>query len=499
MTNSLRLLAASALLAFSLPAHAETFTLTFVQTNDIDRMGAVGDRGGFAKLAAVVKAERARGNPVFFVHSGDTISPSLLSGIDQGAHIIDILNKMDVDVMVPGNHEFDLGPDVFRQRISEATFPIVSSNIVMPEGGGPQNTTTDLLVEVNDIKVGFYGLTTEDTATASQPGDITFTDSLETGLDAKEDLKSQGADLVVAVVHTPLTTDMALVRANAADIILSGHDEHLGTFFDGKTVLTESYSQGDWVVITDVTVNREEKDGNVTVRWEPSFRIVDTRTVEPDAEIAALVKSYEDKLDAELNVVIGTTETPLDSRRATVRGGESAIGNLIADAMRAAVNADVAITNGGGIRADREYAAGTEVTRKDVFAELPFGNRTTKVEVTGAHLRAALENGVSQIENAGGRFPQTSGITMTVDPYKPAGSRITEIKIGDAPLDENATYIVATNDFLINGGDGYGALSEGKVLIAPADGKLMASDVIDYITSAKTISPKVEGRTVISQ
>jgi 5'-nucleotidase/UDP-sugar diphosphatase len=126
MHRSLRAAAFIAVLALASPALAETVTLTFVQTNDIDRMEDENGRGGFARLAAVVKAERARGGPTFFVHSGDTISPSLLSGIDKGAHIIDILNQMGVDVMTPGNHEFDFGAEIFRTRIGEATFPIVT-------------------------------------------------------------------------------------------------------------------------------------------------------------------------------------------------------------------------------------------------------------------------------------------------------------------------------------------------------------------------------------
>src|SRR5690606_19216823 len=124
-----------------------------------------------------------------------------------------------------------------------------------------------------------------------------------------------------------------------------------------------------------ITLTREEKDGAVSVDWWPSFRIVDTATVEPDAEIATLIATYNERLDAELRVGIGVTDTPLDSRRATVRGGEAAIGNLIADAMREAVGADIAILNGGAIRADRDYPAGTELTRADIFSELPFGNK----------------------------------------------------------------------------------------------------------------------------
>lgn len=498
MHRSLRALSFAAALVLAGPALAETVTLTFVQTNDIDRMEEENGRGGFARLAAVVKAERARGGPVFFVHSGDTISPSLLSGIDRGAHIIDILNHMGVDVMVPGNHEFDFGPEVFRERLAEATFPIVSSNIIEADGTPPKNTVDTRIVDVNGVKVGFYGLTTEDTPVVSSPGDITFAPSVEVGVARAATLRDEGADFVVAVVHTPIDVDFGLVRAGAADLILSGHDEHLLTYFNGRVAMTESEAQGNFAVITEITLNKvEEEDGKVSVDWWPAFRIIDTATVEPDPEIAALVSSYADKLDAELKVGIGTTSTALDSRRATVRGEEAAIGNLIADAIREAVGADVAITNGGGIRGDREYPAGSTLTRGDVFAELPFGNKTVKLELTGADIRAALENGFSQIETGGGRFPQVSGLTVVINPGRPAGDRIVSVSVGAEPLDDAKTYTIATNDFVANGGDGYAVFRSAKPLINPIDATLMASQVIDYIAAKGTVSPAPEGRIVI--
>jgi 2',3'-cyclic-nucleotide 2'-phosphodiesterase (5'-nucleotidase family) len=497
MHRPLRALSLVAALAFAGPALAETVTLTFVQTNDIDRMEEADGRGGFARLAAVVKAERAKGGPVFFVHSGDTISPSLLSGIDHGAHIIDILNHMEVDAFVPGNHEFDFGPAVFRERMAEATFPIVSSNIAGPDGGTPESLIDTRLVDLGTVKVGFYGLTTVDTPIVSNPGDLVFAPEVEVGIEKAASLRADGADFVVAVVHTPINVDFGLVRAGAADLILSGHDEHLLAYFNGKVALTESESQGNFAVVTDITLNREEKDGKVSVTWWPAFRIVDTATVEPDAEIAALVESYNGKLDAELKVGIGVTTTPLDSRRATIRGEEAAIGNLITDAMREAVGADVAIVNGGGIRADREYPAGTKLTRGDVFAELPFGNKTVKLELTGADIRAALENGFSQIETGAGRFPQVSGLTVVVNPGRPAGQRVVSVDVAGAPLDDARTYTLATNEFMAHGGDGYTALAGARTLINEIDATLIVSDVIDYIARAGTIAPAPEGRIVI--
>lgn len=195
-------------------AFAETIRLSLVQTNDIDRMEEKDGRGGFAKLAAVVAAERAKGGNVIFVHAGDTISPSLLSAIDKGAHIIDILNKLGIDVMVPGNHEFDFGPEVFQQRLSEATFPIVASNISMPSGGGPDNTTTDRIIDVDGVKIGFYGLTTEATVDVSSPGDIAILDVVDSAIFAADDLRDRGAAIVVALAHTSIDDDLALVTWN---------------------------------------------------------------------------------------------------------------------------------------------------------------------------------------------------------------------------------------------------------------------------------------------
>ena len=497
MKRTLRALLATAVVALALPAWAETFNVSIVQTNDIDRMEESGGQGGFAKLAAVLKAERARTDNVLFLHSGDTLSPSLLSGIDKGAHIIDLLNHLDVTMMVPGNHEFDFGPDNFRARIAEAKFPIISSNIREADGTAPKNTIDEKIIEIKGVKFGFYGLTTETTPTVSSPGDITFLPAVETGSAKAKSLKGQGADIVVAVVHTAIDVDMALARANAGDLIISGHDEHLMTFFDGKHVVTESNDQANWVVITDLTIDRTEEDGKVSVGWTPSFRMIDTRTVVPDPEMAALVKGYTDQLDTELGVEIGTTETPLDSRRATVRGQEAAIGNLITDAMRDGVDAEIAITNGGGIRANKEYPAGAKLTRKDILSELPFGNKTVKLELTGEAIRAAIENGLSQVETGAGRFPQISGLKVTANLANEPGKRVLEIMVGDAPLDPAKTYTVATNDFMAAGGDGYTSFGSGKALVNAIDATLMASMVIDYVAEKGTVAPKVEGRIVL--
>jgi 5'-nucleotidase/UDP-sugar diphosphatase len=473
----------------------EAVTIRFVQTNDIDRMGAEKGRGGFAKLATVVKDEKAKGN-AFFVHAGDTISPSLMSGFDKGAHIIDILNRMGVDAMTPGNHEFDLGPDAFRARMAEAKFDVLATNIV--DGNGlPANTKPDKMVEVQGVKIGFFGLTTEDTPIASSPGTIKFSPTIDTARAKAKELREKGADIVVAIAHTPLEVDMIIARSAGVDVIIGGHDEHLLAFYDGKVTLTESESQANYVTVTELAVTKATKDGKTTVTWTPNFRIVDTAGVKADPDIEAVVKGYEDKLSKELDVEIGVTETPLDSRRATVRGGEAAMGNLVADALKASVGADVAITNGGGLRADKQYEAGQKLTRRNILAEMPFGNTTVLLEVTGAQIKDALENGVSQVRELGGRFPQVSGIAAEVDMKEPVGSRVKSVQINGQPLDPAKTYKLATNDFVGRGGDGYRSFIGAKSLIDVSASQLMASQVIDYVAKAGKVAPKVEGRIVL--
>ena len=170
------------------------------------------------------------------------------------------------------------------------------------------------------------------------------------------------------------------------------------------------------------------------------------------------------------------------------------MGDLIADAMREASGADIAITNGGGIRADRTYQAGADLTRGDILAELPFGNVTVVTEIPGSQVLAALENGFSQVETGGGRFPQVSGMEVVYDPTAPAGSRVASVMVGGAELDPDTVYKVATNDYMLSGGDGYGALGGGKILVNAGNGNLMANDVMAYIEAKGTVSPEIEGR-----
>jgi 2',3'-cyclic-nucleotide 2'-phosphodiesterase (5'-nucleotidase family) len=495
-----RWLSAAALLfglaLLPVPGGAEPVRIKILQVNDWDRFEERSGRGGFARFAAVLKAENAAADDVLVIHAGDAISPSLLSGFDKGAHIVDLLNRVPLDLFVLGNHEFDFGADVARQRISEARFPILNANVKEPDGRSFADLPESRIVELRGFKFGFFGMTTPQTREISSPGPLRFEDPLAVAAAQAKKLRAEGAEIVVAVTHTGFEEDLALFRQGAADLILTGHDHDLRVMYNGKVAMVESASQADFVTAIDLTLDRVKDGDRTRVVWSPAFRTLDTAAYAPDPEAKSVTDALEGRLARELDVTIGRTATPLDSRRAVVRGQEGAIGNMIADALRVAVDADLAITNGGGIRGDRQYAAGHVLTRRDILTELPFGNKTVKLALTGAQVEEALENGFSQIEQGAGRFPQVSGMRVVVDPKRPAGQRVVEVLIGGTPLDRTRTYSVATNDFMARGGDGYAVLTRGKNLIDPAAALLMASQVIDYIGQRAEVAPTIEGRII---
>jgi 2',3'-cyclic-nucleotide 2'-phosphodiesterase (5'-nucleotidase family) len=481
-------------LAWPIAAVAEPVRLTILQVNDWDDMAGGKRSGGYARLVSILNAEQAARDDVLVVHAGDAFSPSLLSGFDQGAHVVALLNTLPLDLFVPGNHEFDFGKDVALTRFSEATFPIVSSNMRLPDGALLPGTVDSRTIEVGGFTLGFLGITTPTTREISSPGDIVFAPVLDTAKAKAEALRAAGADLVVAVMHTGLEDDLAVWRAGIADLVLTGHDHDLRVMYDGRSAMTEAGAQADWVMAIELELDRVEERGATKVVWQPRFRPIWSGDHAPDAEAQTRLAPFEAALATELDRPVGTTRTALDSRRAVVRGEEAAIGNLIADAMREATGADLAITNGGGIRGDTSYPAGTTLKRRDVLAELPFGNKTVLLEVDGATILAALENGFSQVEDGAGRFPQVAGMSVEVDLTVPPGGRVRQVTIGGAPIDPARTYRLATNDFMARGGDGYAMLKSGRTIIGPIDGTLMASQVIAAIEQAGSVAPAVEGR-----
>ncbi len=495
MLTTLRtlLFAIVAVAALAGPATAEPLKLVILHLNDWDNMESAG------KVATVISEEKtaatADGAVALVTFGGDMISPSLMSGIDKGAHMIELAEQVGIQYATLGNHEFDLGDDVLKARVAESDFAWISSNVTLDGGafpgvGGPQ------IVEIDGYKIGMIGLTTPDTTFLASPGPgVKFEDYVSAAGRDVAALKEQGADFIIALSHGGEGLDRELVRlVKDVDLVLGGHDEVARVYYDGRDMLVGAGAVGEFVAKTTITIDKVEKRGKLRVVWSPTFDLIATAGATPDPKVQEQVDAYEAALDAGLGQVIGKTDVDLDTRRASIRSMETAFGNLVADASRTATGSDVGLANGGGIRGDTVYPAGTELTRKTILTELPFGNATVKLEVTGAILREALEHGVSGVEDGQGRFPQVSGLSFTFDASKPVGERVVDVTVGGAPLDDAATYTLATNDYVGGGGDGYGMLRQAKVLIDGISGGLLAGQVIDYVQAKGTIATAAEGR-----
>lgn len=483
------------------PAFAQdstTVNVTFLLVNDIYAIDNTSDQGGFGRLAAVVNSERAANENTIYAVAGDVLSPSLLSSFDQGEHIIELFNMTPPDIFVPGNHEFDFGEDVFRTRMAELDAPLLAANMRNEDGTRVDGFVDTMMMDVDGFMIGIIGLAADDSDEKSSPGTIQITSALETGVTEADRLREEGADMIVAVAHANIGVDREMQASGEFDLILSGDDHDLRIIYDGRTALVESGEEAEYVTAIDVTATIRDGDRR-RVGIDYAFRPMSTLGMEPDATVQTRLDELNELLDTELDVALGTITAELDSRRATVRTQEATMGNLVADGMRAAVGADIAITNGGGIRADNLYSPGTELTRRDILSELPFGNVNIMIELTGAQVLAALENGFSRVEDVSGRFPQVSGITVEADLTREPGDRVTSVMVGGTPLDVNATYTVATNDFMGRGGDGYTVFADAPRIVREEDAKLMANDVMVHVREMGEFAPAIDGRIMLTR
>jgi len=476
-------------------AVAQSAKISFLHINDVYEISPKRGVGGLAELQTLLKAERAKGHATVTTLGGDLISPSVMSGLTKGSQMISMMNAIGVDYAGLGNHEFDFGDEVLKQRLAESKFTWLATNTMGTDGkvfGGMESYG---MREVGGYKVGFFSLLTPETHHLSSPGNVKFLDVMETAKNSVAHLRKQGANFVVALTHLDLSMDRDIARkVKGLDIILGGHDHDPMMVYEGKTLILKAGYDAHYLAIADITLSKREKRGKMRYSFRPEVRLLTTAGVTPDAEIGAIAAAFNKKLDDSLNVSIGKTGMALDSTRANIRTRETTWGNLIADAVRHETGADVGYANGGGIRGDRTYDAGTTLTRKDVLTELPFGNVTVVLGLTGADLKAALETGVGRVEDVAGRFPQVSGLTFTFDRKLKAGSRVSNVMVGGQALDTARVYKVATNDYIAGGGDGYAVLKKGKVLIDKSAATLMATMVMNYVSANGTGSAKLSGR-----
>lgn len=492
-----RIVAAAALCLAALPVWAgERTRLTFLHVNDVYEIEPRDGWGGFAGLMTLLEQERARAEWSITTFGGDLLSPSLMSTVTRGAHMVKLLGDMRFDLAVPGNHEFDFGPEVFAARLAESRFPWIVANLARRDGQPFAGMAPTAMRQAGPFMVGFVGLITPETADQPAVGDgLAFSAPIEAAKAAVASLRTAGADVVVALTHLDLAEDRALVRAvPGIDVVLGGHDHAPATVDEGDGLVVKAGQDARWLSVVELAVERKDGPKGPRVEVVPSWRMIANHRVAPDPALAEAVAAQSAVLDAELGTRIGVTATELDSREASVRTRESSAGNLITDAMREATGADAAILNGGSIRGDTLRPAGSVLTRRDVLAELPFANVSVVASLRGAELRAALEHGLSAAGTGAGRFPQVSGLAVTWDPAAPAGARLRSVLVGGRPLDDQASYRVALTDFLTKGGDGYAMLTKVPLLVDQSDARLITALVIDHIKARGEVAPVAEGR-----
>ncbi len=468
--------------------------LTFLQFNDhyvLEPTDRAGQKGGMARIATLVARTRQESPHTLLALAGDTISPSIMSAVLRGEQMIAAWNQLGLDVATFGNHEFDFGPPTLLARMRESRFAWVSSNVLDRATGQPfGGARATHVVERDGVAVGFFGLTVADTPQTSSPGPgVEFRDPIATARGAVANLRTGRRPIVVAVTHQDMPADERMAReVPGIHLVIGGHEHDPLENLVGETLITKAGADGVFVVRIDLQATR---DGKVLARQHRFIPI--TPELPEDPAMAALVARYQGRLSEALDVRIGETRVPLDARNAALRTSETNAGNLVTDVMRARLQADVALMNGGGIRGNQLVPAGA-LTRRDINALLPFLNVLVMLEVPGKVLLEVLERSVSVYPRESGGFLQVSGLSFVFDPARPPGQRVVRVVVGGEPLDPERRYKLATNSYTAGGGDGYAMLATAKPLVFPEDGPGLAETLLEAIERAGVIAPATEGR-----
>lgn len=449
--------------------------------------------GSYAQLATLLEHTREQYSDVTFLFGGGSLAPSMLSSFDRGAHIIDILNTLEPDAMAVAKREFSYFEDEFSLRAYEAAFPMILSNATDPlTGSNIDGAVRRLIIEKSGAKIGVVSVIHDSVVEEYLLQRLQINDPAVAVKTQVEYLKREGADVIVLMTSDKHDFVDQLLQQNTVDLVLRT-DPHF-------TLTTENQHSSDapeYVFITTpgtaavININWQEGDSEkqITVGTQSLNQLPVNKPVE------AQINAYDDRISTLLGEEIATLSTSMNTQRYDVRTSENGFGNLISDALRDASHTDVALINGGAIRGERIYTPGHVLTREDISTELPFRSRITVLRIAGRHLKAALENGLSQVEQVTGRFPHVSGLTMNVDLNSPPGQRIKYLTIDDKPIEDARIYTLATSDFLAGGGDGYDALTMGtEVPFSQQVTPLIADIVISVFRRNQTVAAKKSGR-----
>jgi len=481
--------------------HAAPIRLTILHVNDVhghilpytDK--SINEKlpvSGAAYLAKMIEEERAL-NPDgnLLLSAGDMFQGSPISNLFSGQPVIEIMNYLQFDGMALGNHEFDWGRETLDKLRSSARFPFLSSNIVDKQGNRLEGVKPYALLTRKNLKIAVIGLTTPETAYGTKPAnvsDLTFLDPVKTLPGIIEEVRSQGANLVVVLSHLGLDEDKKLAQeVSGIDVIVGGHSHTavIDPVQVRQTIIVQAGSYGLYL-------------GVLNLAFDPSTqRIVDYTKVNElktvyagpenpfDEKAAGIVAAYNDQIKAEFQRVVG--ETTVDLVRRPYE--ESNIGNLIADAMREISKADMAFQNGGGIRAD--LPAG-KITMEEVFTLLPFDNSMVLMDLTGSQVLLALK----QNSSTDRKILQISGLGVQYNPTAPAEAERVMVSVEGKPIDPAKVYRVVTNDFVAAGGDRFTVFQEGANVVYD---DTVRDGFLAYLKKHSPVAPKIENRIIFKK
>lgn len=512
-----RFLTATAALALAATAASADYELTILHTNDFhDRFEPINrfdsgcneeDNaegkcfGGMARMVTAINDAKERTDNWLLVDAGDQFQGTLFYQLYKGQTAAEFMNDMRYDAMAVGNHEFDDGPEALLEFARLAQFPILMSNADLSgEPALAEMIAKSIVLEKAGEKIGIIGATPVNNDELASPGpNIVFSNPAPAIQAEVDKLTEKGINKIILLSHSGYATDLAIAaQTTGIDIIVGGHSNTLlsntdedaaGPYPDvvNDVAIVQAYAYGKYLGELNVTFDDE---GNVTsTSGDP---ILLDASVAEDETVKARVSELAQPLEEIRQKVVAEAAQAIGGDRAVCRSQECSMGSLIADAMLDRVKdqgIQIAIQNGGGIRASIDEGP---ITMGEVLTVLPFQNTLSTFEVTGAVIVEALENGVSQIEDGAGRFPQVAGMSFTFDVSKPAGERISDVTVGGAALEMDKVYGVVSNNYVRNGGDGY------SMFVDAANAYDFGPDLADvtaaFLAAKGPFTPYTDGR-----
>ncbi|RLN48860.1 hypothetical protein BBJ29_007124 [Phytophthora kernoviae] len=422
----------------------------------------------------------------------------------KGAHMIELMNHLGIEYVVLGNHEFDFGAEEVKKRMQESTAKWFGSNVRDAATGALFDGVVDTeIIPLQDgLKLGVFGVCTEETPTLSYPGNsVLFEDVFATSRRCVEDLQARGADFILALTHLSIAQDKQLARrVPGIDLMLGGHDHEPFTLYEGKTFIHKSGQNAFWLARLEFQLTRSAEHPERGLAVLPQWSMLANAHLPPQPACQAILFKYmramasEDDLEQNARV-LATLGTMLSTRTALLRAGESNAGNLVADALRSELVTDVGLINGGFIRGDKEYPARTSVTVGILKHEMPFPRPGVVVRIKGSDLRDALLQHLKKYPQQSGSHPHVSGLELTVD-MRSNPPVITKMAYNSGELvDLEAELTVATSKFVAGGGDGCSCWLKGEILREAAK---IPEIVADFMMKKRLLAyPENEGRITI--